>query len=160
MHTIKPFEPSHLDAVVLLSLRAWAPVFDSIRRVLDPALYEFFYQPDWQTSQRQAVADVCSSRDNSVWVSLEGDTVTGFVAVKMNPEAKSGEIYMVAVDPGFQRKGIADQLTEHALQQMRLAGMTLATVNTGADPGHEPARRCYEKAGFRPWPSVQYFKAL
>ncbi|MGZ4435804.1 MAG: hypothetical protein ACXVW7_19605 [Trebonia sp.] len=31
---------------------------------------------------------------------------------------------------------------------------------TGGDPGHAPARRLYERAGFTPVPLVRYFKAL
>jgi hypothetical protein len=33
---------------------------------------------------------------------------------------------------------------------MREAGMTHATVGTGLNEGHAPARRMYEKAGFEP----------
>jgi hypothetical protein len=33
-----------------------------------------------------------------------------------------------------------------------------ATVGTGGDPGHAPARRTYEAAGFTPWPHVTYVK--
>jgi hypothetical protein len=31
---------------------------------------------------------------------------------------------------------------------MKEAGMQVATVSTGGDPSHAPARRAYEKAGF------------
>ena len=37
---------------------------------------------------------------------------------------------------------------EGSLARMREAGMRVATVATGADPSHAPARRAYEKAGF------------
>ena len=47
-----------------------------------------------------------------------------------------------------------------ALRLMRNAGMTLATVATGGDPAHAPARRSYEKAGFVALPLVRYYKAL
>lgn len=43
---------------------------------------------------------------------------------------------------------------------MKEAGMEVAMVETGADAGHEPARRTYEKAGFHPWPAVKFFKYL
>lgn len=67
---------------------------------------------------------------------------------------------MIAVDPDHQRKGIAMALSEVALEWMTDAGMTTAMVSTGGDPGHAPARRTNEKAGFRAFPSVQYFKKL
>jgi hypothetical protein len=36
----------------------------------------------------------------------------------------------------------------------------LAIVATGGDPGHAPARRTYEKAGFTPLPLVRYYALL
>ena len=51
-------------------------------------------------------------------------------------------------------------LTEFAVTRMWEEGMEVAMVETGADPGHEPARRTYEKAGFLPWPAVKFFKYL
>jgi hypothetical protein len=33
-------------------------------------------------------------------------------------------------------------------------------VETGGDPGHAPARRTYEKAGYTLMPIARYFKAL
>jgi hypothetical protein len=33
-------------------------------------------------------------------------------------------------------------------------------LETGADPGHGPARRTYEKADFKLVPVARYFKAL
>jgi hypothetical protein len=37
---------------------------------------------------------------------------------------------------------------EFAIAQMKEAGMRVATVGTGGDPSHAPARRAYEKVGF------------
>ena len=38
--------------------------------------------------------------------------------------------------------------------------MRLAVVGTGGDPGHAPARRCYEKAGYTGLPLVRSYQAL
>ena len=44
---------------------------------------------------------------------------------------------------------------------MREAGVRVATVGTGGDAAHAPARRAYEKAGFGPYlPSIYMYKAL
>ena len=71
-----------------------------------------------------------------------------------------GEIYMIAVDPDFQRHGIATALTNHSLAWLKQAGMTTVMVETGGDPGHAPARRTYESAGFWLFPVARYFKKL
>jgi hypothetical protein len=33
-------------------------------------------------------------------------------------------------------------------------------IGTGGDPGHAPARRTYEAAGFTPLPLVRYYRLL
>jgi GNAT superfamily N-acetyltransferase len=71
-----------------------------------------------------------------------------------------GEIYMVAVDPDFQGRGIGSALIEFALGWMKDAGMSIAMVETGGDPGHAPARYTYEKVGFELFPVARYFKKL
>jgi ribosomal protein S18 acetylase RimI-like enzyme len=97
---------------------------------------------------------------NDTWVAVRGSTVTGFVNVIFDPTERSGEIYMIAVDPAAQRQGIATRLTDHALEEMRARGIDLAIVATGGDPGHAPARRTYEQAGFTGCPQVWYAKQL
>ena len=47
-----------------------------------------------------------------------------------------------------QGGGIGTALTELALEGPRDAGMKVAMVETGGDPGHAAARRTYEKAGY------------
>jgi ribosomal protein S18 acetylase RimI-like enzyme len=154
---VRPFEPSDERRVVELSLRAWQPVFESFRAVMGDGLYERVH-PDWRADQAAAVRDalVC----NETWVADGSGTVTGFVNVTFDEAAGSGEIYMIAVDPDAQRHGVATALTEAALAEMRRRGLTLAIVATGGDPGHAPARRTYEKAGFTAVPQVWYATLL
>lgn len=156
---IHPYLPQYREAVAELSLRAWAPVFDSLGRVLEPAVYRHFF-PDWRDDQRRAVEAVCDSDDYPVWVALEADTIAGFVAVKLDARSRMGEIHMIAVDPAYQRRGIASGLTDFALARMKEAGMAVAMVETGGDPGHAPARAAYETRGFRLFPVARYFRAL
>jgi len=67
---------------------------------------------------------------------------------------------MLAVDPDVQGRGIGSALTEVATGWLREAGMTVAMVETGGDPGHARARRVYEKANYTVLPVARYFKAL
>lgn len=157
---IEPYDPHQLDAVIRLSLRAWAPVFDSIENVLNADVYRAFYPDHWRVSQQKAVGDVCAAEDTNVWVAIDASSTVGFVAVKLHSENSMGEIYMVAVDPDFQGQGIGTALIEFALDWMKDAGMSVAMVETGGDPGHERARRTYEKVGFEVLPVARYFKKL
>ncbi|MFB2977362.1 GNAT family N-acetyltransferase [Microseira sp. BLCC-F43] len=157
---IEPYNADQLDAVIRLSLRAWTPVFDSIQKAMDADVYRAFYPDNWRVSQQKAVEGVCAADDTNVWVAIAADSTVGFVAVKLHSESSMGEIYMVAVDPDFQGQGIGSALIEFALDWMKDAGMSVAMVETGGDPGHAPARRTYEKRGFRLFPVARYFKKL
>lgn len=157
---ITPYEPQQLEAVVRLSLSAWAPVFDSLHNVMDAEVFQAFYPDGWRVSQQQAVEAVCADENMHVWVAIEADATVGFVAVKLHTADSMGEIYMLAVDPDVQGRGIGTALTTFALDWIKDTGMTIAMVETGGDPGHAPARHTYEKAGFGLLPVARYFKKL
>jgi GNAT superfamily N-acetyltransferase len=157
---IEPYEDSQLDTIKSLSLRAWSPVFDSIQNAMDIEVYHSFYPDGWGVSQLNAVESVCTTADMKVWVAIDSNLTVGFVAVKLHSESSMGEIYMIAVDPDYQRLGIGATLVEFALNWMKAASMSIAMVETGGDPGHAPARYTYEKLGFRLFPVARYFKKL
>ena len=145
------------EPIVALSVRAWRPVFESVEQIWGRPLFERFY-PDWSAEQAAAVGDALDA--NPTWVATVDETVAGFVNVTFNDETRTGEIYMIAVDPDYQRRGLATLLTQHALGEMRSRGMTLAIVSTGGDPGHAPARATYERNGFIAFPQVLYSTLL
>jgi GNAT superfamily N-acetyltransferase len=158
---IRPFEDRDFGAVVDLSLRAWAPVFESIKQVLGPEIFGRQYPEGWREDQRRAVEDVLAANEGWAWVAEVDGTAVGFVAVELDhPERGMGETSMLAVDPEHQGGGVGTALTEFALDRLRDAGMGVAMVETGGDPGHAAARRTYEKAGYVLWPVAKYFKNL
>lgn len=156
---IAPFELSMLDAIVDLSLSAWEPVFESLATAIEPDVFRAQY-PDWRISQRDAVVAACLDAALKVWVASLGGEIAGFIALKFHAADRMGEIYMVAVDPKLQLRGVATALTDHALEVCRSAGMTTVMAETGGDPGHTAARRTYEATGFRPLPIVRYFRKV
>lgn len=157
--SIRTYSPDDADAVVALSLDAWAPVFDSIRTALGDELFDRSYGDDWRAAQRAAVEHALTSSDQ-VWVSEVDGAVAGFVAVIFHVADRTGEIHMVAVAPVHQRQGHGRVLTEWATARIKDAGMLIAMVETGGDPGHAPARAVYEQAGYRLLPVARYFKAV
>jgi hypothetical protein len=76
--------------VVSLSLRAWAPVFNSLQKTFSADLYQAFYPEHWSVSQQKAVEDVCAAEDVHVWVTREADATVGFVTVKLHAADKMG----------------------------------------------------------------------
>src|SRR5215210_5731975 len=80
---IRPFEDRDAEAVVGLSMRARAPVFAPLERVLG---YEIFglLHPDWREDQGRAVEAACAAERGRVWVAEVGASAVGFVAVEVD----------------------------------------------------------------------------
>src|SRR5687767_7604781 len=98
--SLRPLSGDDSETVLELSVRAWEPVFDSFRELLGDRLFARFY-PDWRADQAKAVREAIST--NTTIVAVFDGAVVGFVNVILKPEDASGEIYMIAVDPGAQR---------------------------------------------------------
>ncbi len=156
---IESYTPSHLEAIVELSLRAWEPVFRSIEKEMGPEKYRQYY-PDWRASQEAAVRSVCGNEKMPTWTALDRGRPVGFVGVKLHTDDGMGEIYMVAVDPDSQRRGISARLIETAVDWMKRQNLKMCIIDTGMDSGHAPARRAYEKLGFDMWPVARFYKEI
>ncbi|WP_201378099.1 GNAT family N-acetyltransferase [Ktedonobacter sp. SOSP1-52] len=161
---IRPFSPDDLEDVVQLSLLAWAPVFHSFEQVLGSKTYSLVW-PDWKETQRTVVEKICQEHEKTlVWVAETHGMITGFIACTLNSQENgqddTGEVDLLAVHPEYQNQGIGTALNHFALEKMKESGIKLAIVGTGGDPGHAPARRTYEKAGYTALPIVRYYQAL
>jgi len=80
---------------------------------------------------------------------IEGEVV-GFMSYAVDRAREVGSIHYNAVHPDHQGRGVGTAQVEKALEIFRREGMKYATVGTGLNEGHAPARHMYEKAGFRP----------
>jgi GNAT superfamily N-acetyltransferase len=158
---IRRFRPDDLEPVVDLALRAWAPVYASLRQVLGDDVFLRLH-PDWAADQEAAVRSSCTSPDRHVFVATDGeDRPIGFVAVELNAyHERMGAIDIIGVDPDHHREGTGAALTAYATDHMRRHGMDIAVVETGGDPGHAPARATYTAAGFTLLPIARYFQLL
>jgi GNAT superfamily N-acetyltransferase len=156
---IRDYRPADEEPVVALSLRAWAPVFASLEAALGREVFTRLHQ-DWRQDQEQAVREALANPAMRIWVATDGPEPAGFAAARLHQEQLLGEIYMLAVDPGHQRRGAGRALTETATSWLRESGMRVAMVETGGDPGHAPTRRVYERAGYASLPIARYFRPL
>ena len=165
---IRALRADDIDAVVEFSVRAWRPVFESFMRIIGPAIFPRLY-PHWQTVQAEAVREACRNEAHRTWIAEateateeagHADRVVGFVVVAVHDDPHRGEIYMIAVDPDYQNRGVGLGLVNFAVDRIAELGLPLAEIGTGGDPGHAPARHVYEKAGFIAVPLVRYYKAL
>jgi GNAT superfamily N-acetyltransferase len=159
--TIQRATLDDLPRFEVIRAAAYESVFASFRAVLGDAIYEVA-----QAHEDAAHHEVLTSlfRPDSVWevysVRLD-DVIVGFVSVRLDAERKIGEVGLNAVHPDYGGRGIGTAMYEFAVARMREAGMKVATVATGGDPGHAPARRAYQKAGFDvTFPNVWMLRTL
>ena len=157
---IREFRQGDLETVVEFSLRAWAPVFASVRCVLGDDIFLRLH-PDWKADQEAVVRSSCTADERDVFVAVADGRPIGFVAIALNAfHERMGIIDIIGVDLDYQRRGISSRLTEFATEHMRSKGMDIAVVETGGDPGHAPARAAYGTAGFTLLPIARYFRLL
>jgi GNAT superfamily N-acetyltransferase len=151
------------DAPRLEAIRraAFAPVFASFRTLLGEEVYEITQRRD-DEAQGALLQSLFEKESGwQLYVVETGGRVVGFCAVRLDRETGIGEIGLNAVEPGEAGKGIGTALYEFAVSSMKEAGIKVATVGTGGDPSHAPARRAYQKAGFdRVIPSVWMYRKL
>ena len=157
---IRPVREDDVEDLIRLSLLAWAPVFSSFEQILGHRIYRLIW-PDWRVVQREAVETVCRDRERTAVLVAELDgRAVGFLAYELNLQDGVGDVALLAVHPDHQNRGIGTDLNNAALVKMVEGGMKMARVETGGDPSHAAARRCYEKAGYTALPIVRYHKDL
>ena len=140
---------------------AYAPVFASFRSILGDDIYELAQARDDAAQGELLTSLLAAGSEWEVYAAeLEG-LVAGFVSVRFNLETTVGEIGLNAVHPDHAGQGVGTAMYDFAVARMKEVGMRVATVGTGGDPSHEPARRAYRKAGFTAEiPSVWMFRKI
>ena len=158
---VRAYAPSDLLTLHTIRTAAFAPVFASFRSIVGPeiAVLGLATAEQEQADLLDAIARPDSG--HAIAVAETGGELAGFVSWKQNIAPDIGDITLNAVHPDHGGKGIGTALYEHAIAALRAAGMQLATVGTGGDPSHAPARRAYEKAGFNVHlPSIYMYRKL
>jgi GNAT superfamily N-acetyltransferase len=143
-----PARSDHLPVLDEIRQAAFAPIFASFRSMLGDEIYEAA-----QAREDRGQADLLASlllpgSGWEVYAVEQGRDVVGFMAIQLDHDTKMGQIGLNAVHPGHAGQGVGTAMVEFAVARMKEAGMRVATVATGGDPSHAPARQAYRKAGF------------
>jgi len=160
-YTFREFAPRDLPRLHEIREAAFEPVFKSFRQIVGTEIAERALSHAEQ-EQADLLKRICKkgSSDDLIVVE-EGGDIIAFCALTLDGDTKVGEIGLNAVHPDFQGRGIGTAMYTHALECMRKAGMRAASVGTGGDASHMPARRAYEKAGFGPTlPTLWMYRML
>ena len=145
---IRPAKEDDLPYLERVRQAAFAPVFDSFRAILGDRIYELAQAREDEAQKDYLVSLLALESQWEVYTAELVGTIVGFVSVRLNQETQVGEIGLNAVHPDYSGQGIGTEMYDFAVARMQQSGMRVATVATGGDPSHAPARRAYEKAGF------------
>jgi len=156
---IRDYETDDKPALEELTLRAWKPVFSDLERSIKPEIYEVFV-PDWQAEQMRSLNNVCESGDIHTIVAERDEKILGFAAISFHPGDFLGQIYIIGVDPDYQRRGIGTALINADIEIIKQRGFALVMIKTGGDHGHAAARKTYEKMGIDLYPVARYLQRV
>lgn len=154
MNTLRPnvvMRPARADDLPYLDAvrqAAFAPVFASFRSILGDDIYALAQACEDEAQGELFISLLAPESGWEVYAAEMAGAVVGFVSIRLNQETQVGEIGLNAVHPDHAGHGIGTSMYVFAVARMKEAGMRVATVATGGDPSHAPARRAYEKAGF------------
>lgn len=158
---IRPFVESDFDRVDAIRRAAFAPVFASFRSLVGPEVAAVALTT-LEAEQEAHLRAICRHGSaHEMHVAEEAGAVCAFVSLSFERETRVGEIGLNATHPDHQGRGIGTRLFTFALERMREEGMRAATVGTGGDASHAPARRAYGKAGFEAAiPGIHLYRTL
>ncbi len=146
---IRLIDPDDVAECVRFGLESFRPGFVSFREQCGEELFNAL-RPDWEQAHSRYIEEACMDQDKETWVASIDGAAIGFVTLVANTDTTLGEIELLAVDPDHQGRGVGTALNDVAVNRLRELGMQFAIVSTGSGPGHTPARRSYDKAGFTP----------
>lgn len=145
--TLRVATLADLPAMQQVRELAFAPVFASFRAMLGETIYDRAQRHE-DEAQAELLPTLLDDPAWHLWVAELDHEVVGFVSLRLDEAHRVAEIGLNAVSPRFSGRGIGVRMYEHALDTARGAGMAVATVSTGGDPSHAPARRAYRRVGF------------
>lgn len=159
--SIRRFSPSDFKKVDEVREAAFRPVFKSFREIVGDKIASVAFA-NAEREQAEYLESLCAPQSGKeVYVVERDGEQVAFFCIALDHTSKVGELDLNAVHPDHQGEGIAVWMYSWAIDRMKQAGMSVATVGTGGDKSHAPARRAYEKAGFKAsLPNVHLYRSL
>ena len=116
--------------------------------------------PEWFGIEESLKNYIEETRSRPMFVSKEGETVTGFLTLTLHNEF-TGEIHVMKIRKEYHRKGIGKALAEYAvayLLKKKYEFLTVKTLSPSREcPEYEKTRKFYLALGFKP---LEEFKTL
>ncbi|WP_443970180.1 GNAT family N-acetyltransferase [Sphingobium sp. CR28] len=83
----------------------------------------------------------------TLWGACIDGRLAGMVALR-RLDGALGEIKSMRTHPDFLRRGVAQALLDHLIEEARNMGVTRLALETGSGPAFDPALTLYRRRGF------------
>lgn len=144
---IRNYKPEDLTTIMNIGNKAWRKIYKMFREAYGDELFQIIV-PDEEIVKGEQIKSHCERHPEWVFICEEEGRIVGFITFSLNFDKKLGTIGNNAKDPDCSLKGIGQQMYKAVFDYFREHGMIYASVHTGLDYAHAPARKAYERAGF------------
>ena len=144
---MREYHTDDLETVMDIADLAWRPIRQMGREALGDAIADVLNPMGDAKSKGLQVKAQIESGKYGIAVCEHENTVVGFITWQI--EGPVGEICNNGALKSSGLKGIGQTMYHYVFDVFRKAGVKVAKVTTGLDWAHAPARRAYERAGFK-----------
>ena len=141
------YRKDDLAEIMTIADTAWASIFKMRREALGDQISDFLNPAgDAKTKGLQVKAQI-ESGQYEIAVCEHENHIVGFITYQIHGKSAQINNNAAAKDTGL--KGIGQTMYRWFLDRCREKQVRFISVYTGLDWAHAPARRAYERAGFR-----------
>lgn len=150
-----------LPTLIRLTIEAFRPFYEGyVHDLMGDELFEHQHG-DWEQDYREEVPRLhAPTAGRHVAVCEMDGSIVGYVAWKVGPKPRHGEIHILAVAPDWRRHRVGRQLCDHAIAEMKQSAVDVVGIGTGDDGFHAAARGLYESLGFTKVPIAGHLKRI
>ena len=144
---MRPYRSADLEQIMQIADKAWKPIRKMSREALGDVISDILNPEGDDVSKGLQVKAQIESLQYSIAVCEHDSVPVGFITYRA--DGVMGQICNNGALPDTGLKGIGQTMYAYVLAEFRKAGVKVVRVTTGLDEAHSPARRAYERAGFR-----------
>ncbi len=144
---MREYRNEDLESVMALANKAWQGIRKMSREALGDFISDIFNPAGDALSKGLQLKEQIESGNYRIAVCEYEGKVVGFITWAVSGNV--AEICNNAADADAGVKGIGQTMYRYVLDDCKKSGAKVIKVTTGLDHAHAPARRAYERAGFK-----------
>ncbi len=143
--TLRPFEPGDAGRIGEIVGQIWSGGGDALME----AQFGVIGGRGWGQWQAQSVLDYFKGENCHTFVVEEAGEIIAFCSYVLDMQRSLGTVGYNGVAPEHQGRKLGNAMMAFVMERFHAAGMRYAAVIVADNEQHAPARRVYEKHGFK-----------